>query len=110
MSVEASVSTSASSDDIALTEQIAPAMLEKLKRDGKDRGHRHGSDLLMVSNMGLLLLLLNPDWHPEFLGWFPILLVAAFAAWLVLPWYFSKRSVAAELTYRRRHGKWRWER
>jgi hypothetical protein len=110
MSVEASGSTSTSSDDAALAKEIAPAMLEKLKRDGKDRGHRHGSDLLMASNVGLLLLLLNPDWHPELLRWYPILLVGMFAAWLVLPWYFSKRSVAAELSYRRKHGKWRWER
>ena len=109
MAVEPSTS-SPSSTDQALIAEIALPMLEKLKRDGKDRGLGHGSMLQMLISVGLLIHIYNPDWHPEIFDWYPYLIGAVFLTWLILPWYFGKRSVAAELTYRRQHGKWRWER
>jgi len=100
--------------DAALVAEIAPAMLAKLRKDGSFRGGTLGSSLFCLWTVFFMadLALQNRDATARMASMTTLLwaLAAVSATSFVLPFYFKKRSVAAEVRYRRQHGKWRWER
>lgn len=116
MAVEATASSSDSTDQ-ALIAEIAPAMLAKLKLDGSLYGY-----LILILGLTIIPTLSFPGSVTEFIAAALrlgpdgprrvadfVYLFAVFGGCLILPWYFKRSSVRAELKYRRRHGKWRWE-
>jgi hypothetical protein len=108
MTIEASDPSSATGDDAALLSEIAPAMRKKLELDGVQRG-------IMTANtlIALAVVVGQARWHAGFAYQSELSFGAlgiAVAALCTLPFFLKKRSVSAELRYRRQHGKWRWER
>ncbi|GAB2174874.1 hypothetical protein [Dongia sp. agr-C8] len=110
--------TAASSDDPALIAEIAPPMLENLKRTGQLVGSLCAMIIVIaVSNFQLSeadKAAISSALHLgrgsiDRLGDFSFIF-SLLGSFIVLPWYFEVRTVKHELSYRRQHGKWRWER
>jgi len=118
MTIEAAGSTSASLTDKALLAEIPPAMLGKLELDGRLLGYLFlFLALTTIPTLNLTVPFTESISAALGLGSGGPQRVAAgayvfglFGGCLFLPWYFKRGSVKAELKYRRRHGKWRWER
>jgi len=118
MSVETAGPSSAAAKDADLIAEIAPAMLEKLKQDGKLVGSLFAMIVVIaVSNFELSesskavissVLHLSRD-SMNRLGDFSFIF-SLLSSFVVLPWYFERRTIKEELKYRRQRGKWRWER
>ena len=99
--------------DAELIADIAPAMLIKLREDGVAKGSSWGTVLFLLWQIfffsDLALGRLNPNdrfFAPEVYLW---AIPVQVACWIVLHYYFKRRSVSVEIQYRRQHGKWRWE-
>jgi hypothetical protein len=101
--------------DAELIEEIAPAMLIRLREDGKARGAHVAGTLLMAwllfSHFYWDEVRLDPTQYST--------TTSDLYLWAILPlglimicahFYFKRRSVLTEVRYRRHHGKWRWER
>jgi hypothetical protein len=96
--------------DAALIAEIAPAMLAKLEKDGASSGQATALTWLIIFiSIPPMLERQFPlsDWLP--IAAFALVLLSGVASFL-LPIHCKKRSVRAELKYRRVHGRWRWER
>ena len=105
-------------EDKTLIGDIPPEMLAKLQLDGQLFGYM----ILMLALAAIptlgfadrlaaeiaAVLSLGSD-GPRRVADFA-LLFGIFGGCLSLPWYFKRRTVREELRYRRRYGKWRWER
>lgn len=105
-----SEATSAPSDE-ALIAEITPAMLTKLKADSRQQAISQGFVFMFLA------VFVFPNFAKQFDGWLgvsAILLALAFFIFAVVTMFrsfFGQPSVLRdELAYRRRHGKWRWER
>jgi hypothetical protein len=99
--------------DKNLLAEISPAMLKKLRDDGRAEGFWIALLVGVVSflyghaRLDAVLLHLDtadPELAIAFGG------VASILALIALPIYFRRRKVWVEVIYRRQHGKWRWER
>jgi hypothetical protein len=109
MSVEASNGTPTSSDDAALIAEIAPAMKEKLRRDGYGRGLAIGLQVLFLTMLvSRQIGDMESIAHP--MQFIVALSVMAIGVLVLLPLYMRKIGLSSELRYRRQHGKWRWDR
>lgn len=108
MTVEAAGSSSASVADAALIGEIAPAMRKKLEDDGFAKGVLVANGLIMVA-LAIGLQMRDSEFAYRFTVGYAAIAVAGLTLAL-LPFYLKKHSVAAEISYRRKHGKWRWER
>jgi hypothetical protein len=101
--------------DAELIAEIAPAMLVKLREEGSARGAHFAGTLLLAwllfSSFYWSEVRLDPTQYSE--------TTSDLYMWAILPlvllsicaqFYFKRRSVLTEVRYRRRHGKWRWDR
>jgi hypothetical protein len=86
--------------DKNLLAEISPAMLKKLRDDGRAEGFW----IALLVGVVLHLDTADPELAIAFGG------VASILALIALPIYFRRRKVWVEVIYRRQHGKWRWER
>jgi hypothetical protein len=100
--------TSATHSDGAddLANEIAPAMLTKLRRDGSVKGGLIAVGFFLVWLCLFQVQLVESGASQVFLWG----LVVLFALLVILAIYFRRRGVSIEVRYRREHGKWRWER
>lgn len=106
------MATAAASIDDTLLAEIAPAMLAKLQRDGRAKGFLIGvGSVLVAIAVSQQLAAMARLFHDDYLFAVGAILLAVAAVPLVLlPPYLRQKNVSAELTCRRQHGKWRWER
>ena len=104
-------STGALADD-SISAEIAPAMLEKLKQDG--RNHATSSFVLLMFWALVSFNSLTPYKDQSFVEAVRIALVlvsiAAAIAGLSSRYFFERYAVGLEVAYRRQRGKWRWDR
>jgi hypothetical protein len=108
MTVEASGPSSTSSDDAALLAEIVPAMRKKLEHEGAQRGVMTANTLVVLAAFFGQLMRQSDFTYQTELSFGAIGI--AVAALCTLPFFLKKRSVSAEVRYRREYGKWRWER
>lgn len=95
-------------DNATLIAEIAPAMRKKLERDGSEKGILQALSLIALS-LALQQMMLHSEFEYRFAVMFASIAVTLVAL-AALPILRKRRNVAAELHYRRKHGKWRWER
>lgn len=104
----ATASTNSPNDD-ELGRDIPPAMLAKLRRDGYSKGLAIGLQVIF-----LMMLVSRQIGDTESIAEpMPIiyaLSAVALCALILLPLYMRKNELSSEFAYRRKHGKWRWER
>ena len=100
-----------SQTDEALIAEIAPPMLAKLRRDGRSQLIWISCATILAAN--LLMsgkgLIFGETFNVFFVGLGVACLIVGIAGLCVLRRY-GDLMVKAEVNYRRKHGKWRWDR
>jgi hypothetical protein len=105
---EGSMATiSVSESQESLIAEIPSAMRKKLEHDGLAKGVMTANTLIALS-LALEQLMIHSEFSYRFMVSFFGVGVGVIAL-AVLPLYLKKRSVLAEVRYRRQHGNWRWE-
>jgi hypothetical protein len=110
MTVETSSSSAAPDGDALLIDEIAPAMLAKLKNDSRQKMMSQGITAMFAAAMlvfgnGTYATWLNVLFTVSGVVFCALGLVTIYKAHYGAPSGFQE-----ELAYRRRSGKWRWER
>jgi hypothetical protein len=104
----ATASTNSPNND-ELSRDIAPAMLAKLRRDGRGKGLAIGLQVVFLT-MLVNRQIGDTESITQPMPIMVALSVVAMGALILLPLYMRKNELSSEFAYRRQHGKWRWER